>query len=186
MSKPYWQGSRVRLRAVEPDDAAAHFVWNQDAGMTRPLDYVWFPQSRAAAQRWAENLSLDSPPVGDVFHFVIETLAGELAGALATHNCDRRVGSFGYGVAIREEQQRQGYASEAIVLVLRHFFEELRYQKATVTVYGFNEPSIRLHERLGFQREGQVRRMVYTQGQHFDLLYYGITGEEFAARHSAS
>ena len=186
MPTPYWQGSRVRLRAVEPSDAEAHFVWNQDAGMMRSLDYIWFPQSRAAAGRWAENVSLDSPPIGDAFHFVIETLAGELAGTLATHQCDRRVGPFAYGVAIREAHQRQGYASDAIVLVLRHFFEELRYQKATVSVYSFNEPSIRLHERLGFQREGQLRRMVYTQGQHFDLLYYGITREEFAARHSAS
>lgn len=186
MPAPYWQGRRIRLRAVEPSDAEAHFVWNQDAGMMRPLDYVWFPQSQAATQRWAENTALDSPPIGDAFHFVIETLASELAGSLATHSCDRRVGSFAYGVAIRAEHQRQGYASEAIVMVLRHFFEELRYQKATVSIYSFNEPSIRLHERLGFEREGLLRRMVYTQGQHFDLLYYGITREEFAARHRAS
>lgn len=181
----YWQGSRVRLRAVEPSDAEAHFVWNQDAGMMRPLDYIWFPQSYASVQRWAETTALDNAPASDAFHFVIETLAGELAGSLATHSCDRRAGSFAYGVAIREEHQRQGYASEAIVMVLRHFFEELRYQKATVSIYSFNEASIRLHERLGFQREGRLRRMVYTQGQHFDLLYYGITREEFAERHDA-
>ena len=186
MPTPYWQGSRIRLRAVEPSDAAAHFAWNQDAGMMRPLDYIWFPQSQAATQRWAEKTALDNAPANDAFHFVIETLAGELAGALATHSCDRRVGSFAYGVAIREEHQRHGYASEAIVIVLRHFFEELRYQKATVSVYSFNEPSIRLHERLGFQREGQLRRVIYTQGQHFDLLYYGVTREEFAERHGAS
>lgn len=183
---PYWQGRRVRLRAVEPADAEAHFAWNQDVAMTRPLDYVWFPQSRGAVQRWAESAALNNNPANDAFHFEIETLAGELAGSISTHNCDRRVGSFGYGVAVREEHQRHGYASEAIVLVLGYFFEELRYQKATAAVYSFNEPSIRLHERLGFQREGQLRRLVYTQGQHFDLLFYGITREEFAARHGAS
>ena len=185
MPLSYWQGSRIRLRAVEPSDADAHFAWDQDAGMTRPLDYVWFPQSHGAVQRWADSVTLDNNPTNDAFHFQIETLAGELAGSIATHNCDRRVGSFGYGLAIRAEYQRRGYASEAIVLVLRHYFEELRYQKATVSVYSFNDPSIRLHERLGFQREGQLRRMVYTQGQHFDLLYYGITREEFAAQHGS-
>ncbi len=76
------------------------------------------------------------------------------------------------------------YASEAIVLVLRYFFEELRYQKVTVTVYSFNAPSIRLHESLGFQREGCLRRTVFTQGQHFDEIFFGMTVEEFRARYA--
>ena len=39
---------------------------------------------------------------------------------------------------------------------------------------------MRLHERLGFTLEGRLRRMIYSNGQHHDLLYYGITAEEFA------
>jgi RimJ/RimL family protein N-acetyltransferase len=68
-------------------------------------------------------------------------------------------------------------------LVLRYYFRELRYQKCTVQVYDFNDASIALHERLGFQREGRMRRMGYTEGRHFDVLLYGITAEEFAACH---
>jgi RimJ/RimL family protein N-acetyltransferase len=78
---------------------------------------------------------------------------------------------------------RKGYASEAILLVLRYYFLELGYQKVTATVYSFNTPSISLHERLGFQPEGRVRRTVYTQGQHFDELIFGMTREEFEAQH---
>lgn len=48
---------------------------------------------------------------------------------------------------------RRGYASDAICIVLRYYFEELRYQKCTVSVYDFNESSLRLHEWLGFQVE---------------------------------
>jgi RimJ/RimL family protein N-acetyltransferase len=39
---------------------------------------------------------------------------------------------------------------------------------------------IRLHERLGFRREGCLRRMIYTDGQYFDDLIFGLTAEEFA------
>jgi hypothetical protein len=46
-------------------------------------------------------------------------------------------------------------------------------------VYSFNDASIRLHESLGFQREGRWRRMGYSEGQYFDLLFYGLTVEEF-------
>lgn len=49
-------------------------------------------------------------------------------------------------------------------------------------IYAFNTASQALHERLGFQQEGRVRRMIYTDGQYHDELIYGLTGDEFAAR----
>ncbi len=203
-----WQGQGVRLRTVEPSDADAHFVWNQDSQMMRQLDHVPFPQSREATKQvtrnlawsverdsgvkacrtydhvlrsWAEKAAA-ADGKDDAFHFEIETHAGELVGVIGTHGCDPRNGTFAYGVAIRVEHQRQGYASDAIRVVLRHYFDELRYQKVTVRVYSFNDASIRLHERLGFQREGRLRRMVYTRGQFFDELVFGLTSDEFAAR----
>ncbi|HUS14414.1 MAG TPA: GNAT family protein [Chloroflexia bacterium] len=184
MSNNVWQGTRVRLRALEPGDWAAHWSWDQDAGMERSLEQIHFPRSQEAARQWATRTATQ-PPEGDKVHLVIENAAGELVGAVATHDCNRRTGTFAYGVAVRPEHQRQGYAAEAIVLLLRYFFQELRYQKVTVEVYSFNGPSIALHERLGFQAEGRLRRTVFTAGQFFDALLYGMTAEEFAARYPA-
>ncbi len=87
------------------------------------------------------------------------------SGTINTHSCDPRHGTFGYGLAIAREHWRKGYASEAICLVLAYYFRELRYQKVTAHVYAFNEASIRLHEKLGFQLEGRLRRMIFT-GRH--------------------
>jgi len=162
MSSYAWQGRRVRLRAVEPTDWEAHLTWNRDSDMSRQLDRVWFPQSREAVKRWAEQAAAATNSGDDNVHLEIENLAGELVGAVATHECDPRNGTFAYGIAVRAEHRRQGYASDAIQVVLRHYFEELRYQKATVRVYGFNDASIHLHQRLGFQQEGCLRRMIYT------------------------
>ena len=64
-------------------------------------------------------------------------------------------------------------------MVLRYYFEELRYQKVSVAVHGYNEESIALHEKLGFVREGTLRRMVYTNGEYFDVHWYGMTREEW-------
>lgn len=188
MGANIWQGHRVRLRAVEPDDAETHFIWNQDSVMARRLDHAWFPTSHVRAREWAEAAGRRSGAQAqdDAFDFEIETLAGELVGSIGTHSCDRRVGTFAYGLGIRAEHQRHGYASEAILLVCRYYFGELRYQKVTPSVYSFNEASIRLHERLGFTLEGRLRRMVYTAGQHFDVLYFGMTAEEFAQQHAGS
>jgi len=38
---------------------------------------------------------------------------------------------------------------------------------------------MKLHEALGFKKEGVIRRMVYTNGSYYDEIIYGITREEF-------
>jgi RimJ/RimL family protein N-acetyltransferase len=179
-SASIWQGERVRLRAIEPSDWEAYFAWNQDDEQARGVSNIPFPQSAEAVRLWAQQEATRKPE-GDAFRFVIENETGEVVGDLTTHNCDARVGSFSYGITIRREHRRNGYAAEAITLVLRYYFRELRYQKATVTIYSFNEASARLHESLGFQLEGRIRRTQFTDGALHDELIYGITTEEFVA-----
>ncbi|HUP27629.1 MAG TPA: GNAT family N-acetyltransferase [Chloroflexia bacterium] len=180
MSTNYWEGKLVRLRAVEPSDWETHFEWNQDADTWRGLDRIHFPASREYARQWAEGASRKGPD-GHNFHLEIESLTGQLVGSIATFDTNERNGTFYYSIAVAPQHQRKGYASEAIKLLLRYFFEELRYNKATVRVYSFNRPSIRLHESVGFKQEGRLRQMIYTGGQYHDEIMLGITREEFEA-----
>lgn len=185
-SRSLWQGKLIRLRAIEPTDWETYFTWNFDDQQTRPLYFIPFPQSREAVRRWAEQESTQSLKDDNV-RFTIARIADDVVvGDLGVHDADPRVGTFSYGINIKREEQRQGYASEAILLLLRYYFQERRYQKVTATVYSFNEASIGLHERLGFQLEGRLRRMVYTDGDYHDQLLYGLTVEEFREKHLAS
>lgn len=182
MESYYWQGRLVRLRAAEPDDWEVLWRWNRDSEHLRYLECIHPPQSQAAVRRWLEETATRQPK-DDEFGVTIETLAGEPVGGLGVHDCDPSAGTFSYGLSIASEHRRRGYASDAIDLVLRYFFEERRYHKAWVQVYSFNEASIRLHERLGFQREGCLRQMLFTRGQHHDIIVLGLLAHEYAARH---
>jgi len=177
----YWEQGLIRLRAIEPEDAETIHRWNLDSERARHLDFVWPPQSLAAVRSWCEEQSKKKLD-GDAFTWVIESRDGAPVGTISTHDCNARDGVFSYGLAVAEEHRRQGYASAAIRLVLRYYFEELRYQKCSVVVHSNNEPSLRLHEALGFTREGVIRRAVYTGGQYRDNVWFGITAEEFAGK----
>jgi len=176
----YWQGERVCLRAIEPSDAEVFFRWNLDSERARYLEFLWPPTSMASVRAMAEESSRRKLE-GDAFQWVITDRAGTPVGTIDTHHCDARTGTFRYGVDVACEERGKGYASEAIWMVLRYYFHELRYQKVTIAVHGDNLPSIRLHEKLGFQREGTLRRMVFTGGHYCDLIYFGLTREEFEA-----
>ncbi len=179
-----FKGKRVRLRAVEATDW--EFFYSMDDLTTdfgRNTDEVWFPSSSDGVKSWTEEQAKGKHEA-DNFRFQIEALdTGELVGTLNTHTSNPRVGTFMYGLAIAPPYQRQGYGYEAVLLVLRYFFHEKRYQKVNAEVYSFNTASIRLHERLRFMLEGRLRRMVYTGGQYYDALIYGLLREEFEAYH---
>jgi RimJ/RimL family protein N-acetyltransferase len=177
----YWEGKLIRLRAIEPEDAEFFYRWNLDVDTQRWLDRVWLPTSLESQREWAQRFSRQRPE-DDTFFWVIESQSEGVVGSIDTHHCDRRVGSFQYGVGVRKEFRGHGYATEAILLVLRYYFEELRYQKVTVGVHAGNDSSICLHKKLGFTLEGRLRRMVYTAGELSDALMYGMTAEEFAEK----
>jgi RimJ/RimL family protein N-acetyltransferase len=185
MSKYFWETNRIRLRQVEPDDWEVFHQWDYDSEVMRSLWFLPVPKSVERYKQDTANEAKESVK-DDKFGLVIEEIAsGTVAGSINSHTTDQRIGTFAYGLAIRDGYQRKGYATEAILLLLTYFFEELRYQKCTVTIHEWNEASIRLHESLGFIKEGQHRRMLYTQGRHWDLLYYGITVEEWREKHGS-
>ena len=174
----YWQTGQIRLRGVEAEDASTFWGWTQDSEMAGHLDFIWPPTSLASVRVWAEKQAQQRLE-DDCFHWVIENSAEKAVGAINTHHCEPRNGTFMYGVNIANEHRDRGYASAAIQLVLRYYFHELRYQKVTVSVHADNPPSIALHEKLGFVREGTLRRMLYTGGGYVDVHWYGMTREDW-------
>jgi RimJ/RimL family protein N-acetyltransferase len=183
MNHYFWQTNRIRLRQIEPEDWEIHYLWNMDSQAARDGYVLPFPESKARVREWAEQAAKKTAESDALFLAIELRQSGQLIGSISSHHCDPRVGEFMYGIAVRREHQRKGYASEAIILLLRYFFDELRYQKCTVDVHGWNEASVKLHEKLGFVREGQVRRSLFTEGKHYDRYIYGMTIEEFRERY---
>ncbi len=178
-----WQTDKVRLRAVEPGDAGVFHEWSLDDENARNSYEIPFPESYAQVKSWVENKT-SSKPVNDSFRWSIVNDEDQLVGTINTFACRRREGTFKYGIAIIRDYWGRGYAKDAIRLVLRYFFHELNYQKANASVYSFNQRSIRLHESLGFQKEGQLRRMIYTDGSFHDEWVFGLLREEFERIHA--
>ncbi len=181
MNRNIWQGDLVRLRAIEPEDWEHLHRWDDDSFSTRLGWRIQPPASAESSREWARNQS--RRPEDDNYRLAIASLEGSLVGSMNVHSADRRNGTFEYGITVGLEYQRRGYGSDAIKVLLRFFFQELGYQKCNTLVYAFNGGSQALHDGLGFQREGLLRRHVYTNGEHHDAALYGITREEFWEQH---
>ncbi|MFE1884858.1 GNAT family N-acetyltransferase [Streptomyces diastatochromogenes] len=180
----FWTGKRVRLRGIEPDDWTAFMRFAADE--ERLGDLLHPPRSAEGYRAWAREQAAAKSD-GDCFQLAVEASdTGEIVGAVGTHHADPRAGWFDYGVTIGAEHRHKGYASEAVVVLLRFMFAERRYHKCQARIFTHNEPSLALHRRLGFVEEGRLRDHVFFAGRHHDLVMMGMLAEEFTQLHSMS
>jgi RimJ/RimL family protein N-acetyltransferase len=142
------------------------------------------PKSPAQAADWVERFAEFNHADERIF-FSIETHAGDYVGNVNIGTMDHKNGTFSTGTRLFAAHRGRGYALEAKRIVLRYAFHELRFQKYNLRCLETNAAVIRHARRLGCVEEGRLRRNVYTDGRHFDELWFGLTREEFDAAEAA-
>lgn len=178
----FWQGKNVKLRAVIMSDLENYFTNNIDSEAERNGNILLAPVGNEYLREYVDKLS-KLPSLSDELFLMIENRVGEVVGSITTHSCNKINGVFSYGIHILHKDRGNGYAKEAINLILKYYFYELRYRKAKVEIFSYNPSSIKLHENLGFILEGTLRKEHYTNGEMFDVHIYGLLKEEFDLKH---
>jgi RimJ/RimL family protein N-acetyltransferase len=172
----YWQGNHIKLRALESKDI--ELFETLDYEFDKNIDAIPFPKTKDRLSAWMDKEM--QPRFGDAFRWIAENSDGHAVGTIETFACDRRNGTFKYGIAVAKPYWGKSYAKEMIRLVLHYYFNELGYQKVTPHVFSFNERSLRLHQAMGFTTEGRLRNMIFTEGRHHDEIHFGLTKAEFS------
>ncbi|MBE7049568.1 MAG: GNAT family N-acetyltransferase [Ruminococcaceae bacterium] len=173
-----WSSNNIILKQTTAEDIDLFIdeSGNYDTDLMKNYDYIDFPRSK---QYLISSIEKSVSGQEDNFSFTIHNKSGEKVGYITVFDCDKKNGTFKYGIFIKESFKGRGYASESVKIVLNYYFNELRYNKVNVYIYDFNTPSIRFHEKSGFVFEGRLRQMSYSGGQYHDTLYYGMLKSEF-------
>ncbi|MFN0096140.1 MAG: GNAT family N-acetyltransferase [Dehalococcoidia bacterium] len=182
----HWRGELVRLRKIEPTDwEQFQAIDRSDSEGQRNGYFIPPGQSTLDYQEWTKTEATRKfPEANDDWRWAIEVLrTGLVAGSMNVHSSDRQHGRFEYGIALGPEFRNQRYAADAVKLLCRHYFGELRYHRLSGLVYAFNAHSQHFHERFGFTLEGRVREYLFTAGRFHDVLWFGLTAEEFWAKY---
>ncbi len=175
---PIFETEHLILRELRLDDAQDMFEYAQDdeiAGFG-----LWPPQKtlqeniddlQEAVNAYAEGKALDWA----VEHREDHKMIGRIN--LGAYNVRDARADVGY--AYNRLYWGKGYATEAAYQILRFGFEVLKLHRIGAAVLPDNFGSIRVLEKLGFQREG-VRRQAYSlRGPHEDLYCYSILAPEW-------
>ncbi|WP_135825408.1 GNAT family N-acetyltransferase [Halorussus ruber] len=79
----------------------------------------------------------------------------------------------------------EGYATEALSLLLDHVFDTHDARGVEARVFSHNDASQALLDRLGFTREGELRENRFVEGEYRDEYVYGLLREEWVEERRA-
>lgn len=171
-----FSGPRLQVTALEASDRAALLPFFQDMSMMR---YYLPTTARPFNLLQMEKLLTDWHDGIENFVFAIR-YQGKLCGLLNLDGLDWPNSHAEIGIAITDQLARgQGFASEALAIMLDYAFGELALHRIWCRIIDGNEPSIRLFEKAGFRREGRLRQQVRRSGSFRDMLVYGLLQSEW-------
>jgi len=176
----FWKTDKVQLRPLSITDAEKKWEEWFDTKTRRFLEYQLDLPPLSLAE-YTEQLKdvCEFKDTSNTISFAIDNLKGEFVGWVNMFKGNPKHGNFSFGISIFPAHRRQGYAEDAIRLILKYGFYELRYHKCNSECLADNHESVQLHKKLGFQEEGRKRKTVYMDGKFHDIILFGLLVDEF-------
>lgn len=181
-------GERIVLTAFDPEkDSETISAWTHDLDYLRNLRGRHVrPLAPSQVKKRLEDAEKEVEESGAQTHFAIRIRGDErLIGELRFEWVGWAHGTSGIQLGIAPPELRsQGYGSEALRLALRYAFHEMNLFHLRAILPAYNTGALRFFERAGFVEEVRQRERIRRDGQYFDLLWLGLTRDEWQARQS--
>ena len=171
------EGKRIFLRRPEKGDEAEYLALNRRStafhqGLASPPTR---PEQFAA---FFERCSNDA----SACFFICRRTDAAILGSINLSQIFRGGFQSAYlGYHIGADFARQGYMTEAIALMLRYAFADLRLHRIEANIQPGNVASLALVKRAGFVKEGFSRRYLKIAGRWRDHERWTILAEDWRA-----
>lgn len=163
------EGKTINLRVAERKDLPIIGEWRSNPEFQGEYN-VLIQESKDELEKRYDNLGPDEK------WFLIEKKDGTKIG-LVVLELEGGLHELGYGVIPNE--RRKGYCTEAVKIAVDYLF----LSKPTVRIQAHtnvrNKASQRVLEKVGFKKEGTVRKRIFIRGRWRDEFLYSIIRKEW-------
>ncbi|MFM7668111.1 MAG: GNAT family N-acetyltransferase [Bacteroidota bacterium] len=167
------KGTKIKLRAVEPNDATLIYLWendvenwkftNTDAPLSMFEIYQLIEEQRAVRES------------GQLRLMILELESDKILGAVDLYNIDFKHGFGTVGILIAEQQNReQGFALESLLLLAEYAKTHLNLSNLSCGIQSSNLASQRLFEKAGFLKIGMRKNWFLVEGNREDEYIYQL------------
>ena len=183
LSKKKLTGKRVFLRPPKRRDA---LKWQKLRMSSKSFLVPWEPSwdasscTRRAYLRYFKNSNYLANMDRAYSFLIFKTDDKALLGGINIGNVRRGVSqSASLGYWIGEKYSRNGYMKEALKLLIPSLFVDLRLNRIEAATLEENIASKNLLKKIGFKKEGVLRKYLKINGTWRDHILYGLLENDF-------
>lgn len=168
-------GNKVCLGPLLRPDGAVIFGWRNTVNIMQ-LDWCYRPTDQTGFEEWFANTGKDASRVV----FAIRKKDNmDFLGYVQVFNINSAFRSADIGIMIGEVANRgQGYGQDALRLCIDFCWHELNLQRLSLALVGENPAALHAYSKCGFEREGLLRRSVYSGGSFRDVTLMAVLRED--------
>ena len=153
------KGQNIFLRALEPADLDLLYQWENDTD-TWKVSNTLAPFSKYVLEQYILNSHQDIYTTKQL-RLVICRNDGRAVGCIDLFDFDPSHSRAGIGVLIAGKEDRMnGYAFEALSLVIEYAFSFLGLRQLYCNILTDNEPSLKLFQRHSFEITGTKKQWI--------------------------
>ncbi|HKP37798.1 MAG TPA: GNAT family protein [Pyrinomonadaceae bacterium] len=174
---------RLALTQVTQADLPVLLEWINNRELVS-FNAPYKPVSEREHHEWFQSIQQRS----DTRLFAIRRLGdAKLIGSCQLHTINPVSGSAELQIRLGDPAEfGQGYGTEAVRLLLKFGFNDLKLRRIYLQVFATNLRAIRVYEKVGFVREGVLRQAAYINGEYLDVVMMGILFDEYVREQSSS
>jgi len=178
-------GANLLLSDPEPADIDIIFRWENDTRIWH-LGNTLAPFSKFAIEQFVLNTDNDifaSKQLRLMIDWHSSGTDNVTVGSIDLFDFDPFHKRAGIGILIDEPHRRQGFALEALNLLIDYGFKTLNIHQLYCNIEQDNEESIRLFTKAGFKACGVKKEWLFREGNWKDeMMFQLIYGKDLGVR----
>lgn len=168
-----------RLRAMVPSDAASLARHANDRDIWLNLrDRFPHPYTEADAEAYIAHIATKEPTTS--FAIVVDDAAVGGVGLMLSHDIERVSAEIGYWLG--RAYWGRGIITDAVRAATEYAFTTLDLRRVFAVPFAHNLASQRVLEKIGYVREGAMRRSAIKDGRLLDQFLYAAYDDRWPAR----
>jgi diamine N-acetyltransferase len=170
------KGENIQLRALEPEDLQFLFDTENDESFWE-VSHTQAPFSKFLLKQYLENAHLDVFEAKQLRLIIQENTNEKPVGIIDLFDFNPQHKRAGIGILIHTEHQQNGFASEALKLLIDYCFTHLNLHQLYANITSDNEKSISLFTKHQFKIIGIKKDWILSKNTFKDEILLQLIHE---------
>jgi diamine N-acetyltransferase len=169
-------GQQINLRALEPEDLEFLYQIENNESFWE-VSHTQTPFSKYILKQYLENAHLDIYESKQLRLLIEDKSTKKQVGMIDLFDFNPQHKRAGVGILIHPDFQKNGFASEALSLLIKYSFMHLQLHQLFANITTDNDKSLALFKKHNFEKIGVKKDWILSEGKFKDEVLFQLIKE---------